>query len=306
MAVDPNTIVPITRDQLAKFLPDNDTIRRFEKLFLIAGSTTPANIEIILSLLQEATIAAGSANATANQANALADRLEQALLLVALSPAVQIPPYPDLVMPPQEQTVIPDNLTPPIQIGTMGEQQADRVKITGGTLDGVTIGATTPGAVTATVLTSTGTTVVGTLLNLSGAGAGQIKFPATQNPSSDVNTLDDYEEGTYTPTAASSAGTITAYTAVGSYTKVGRQVTATFTVAISNNGTGAGRIDVTLPFLSTATYNFTAGGIDSTSSAISFSGVIFPSTSTVRLFKYDGTYPGGTGFTLNMTITYFV
>ena len=29
---------------------------------------------------------------------------------------------------------------------------------------------------------------------------GQIAFPATQNPSADPNTLDDYEEGTWTPT----------------------------------------------------------------------------------------------------------
>src|SRR5665647_161935 len=28
---------------------------------------------------------------------------------------------------------------------------------------------------------------------------GQIPFPATQNPSSDPNTLDDYEEGSWTP-----------------------------------------------------------------------------------------------------------
>src|ERR1035437_6156036 len=36
-------------------------------------------------------------------------------------------------------------------------------------------------------------------IDITGASAGQIKFPATQNPSSDVNTLDDYEEGTWTP-----------------------------------------------------------------------------------------------------------
>lgn len=34
---------------------------------------------------------------------------------------------------------------------------------------------------------------------------GQIVFPATQNASSNANTLDDYEEGTWTPTVGSSA-----------------------------------------------------------------------------------------------------
>jgi len=62
-------------------------------------------------------------------------------------------------------------------------------------------------------------------------GAG-ITFPATQSASSDANTLDDYEEGTFTPTAfgAGSAGTTTYTTQAGTYTKIGRQVTITFAI----------------------------------------------------------------------------
>ena len=57
-------------------------------------------------------------------------------------------------------------------------------------------------------------------------GGGQIKFPATANPSADANTLDDYEEGTWTPTVKNNSGTATGYSnAVGSYTKIGRKVT---------------------------------------------------------------------------------
>jgi hypothetical protein len=61
------------------------------------------------------------------------------------------------------------------------------------------------------------------LLTLSG---GQIKFPATQSASSDANTLDDYEEGTWTPDFdvtdydwSSAPSSIAAY-----YTKIGRLV----------------------------------------------------------------------------------
>jgi hypothetical protein len=61
------TIAPITRDQLARFLPDNDTIRRFEKLFQIAGNTTPINIEIIFRLIEELSIAIGGVDGKANQ-----------------------------------------------------------------------------------------------------------------------------------------------------------------------------------------------------------------------------------------------
>jgi len=55
------------------------------------------------------------------------------------------------------------------------------------------------------------------------SGAG-ITFPATQSASSDANTLDDYEEGTWTPTDNSGAGLT--FTNNGSqYTKIGRAVT---------------------------------------------------------------------------------
>ena len=57
------------------------------------------------------------------------------------------------------------------------------------------------------------------------SGAG-ITFPATQSASTDANTLDDYEEGDFTPTlTASSSGTITTTDRRGRYVKVGRQVT---------------------------------------------------------------------------------
>ena len=54
----------------------------------------------------------------------------------------------------------------------------------------------------------------------SGGGVG-IAFPATQSASSDANTLDDYEEGTFTPTFTNiSAGA----TKTGAYVKIGRMV----------------------------------------------------------------------------------
>lgn len=69
-------------------------------------------------------------------------------------------------------------------------------------------------------------------LNITSAGVldlnqGQIKFPATQVPSADANTLDDYEEGTWTMAVTpSTSGTITLDAGVnqGRYTKIGRQV----------------------------------------------------------------------------------
>ena len=57
--------------------------------------------------------------------------------------------------------------------------------------------------------------------------AGGIKFPATQVPSGDVNVLDDYEEGTWTPgiTFATPGDLSVTYSAqTGRYTKIGRFV----------------------------------------------------------------------------------
>ena len=73
---------------------------------------------------------------------------------------------------------------------------------------------------------------------------GQLKFPATQNASSDANTLDDYEEGTFTPVFdIEGGGTITASgtTLYGLYTKVGRLVTVNLGLTVqSTSGSGAG------------------------------------------------------------------
>jgi hypothetical protein len=57
----------------------------------------------------------------------------------------------------------------------------------------------------------------------SGSGSG-ITFPATQSASTDANTLDDYEEGTFTPTVGGGTTTTGSVTATGTYTKVGRIV----------------------------------------------------------------------------------
>ena len=61
------------------------------------------------------------------------------------------------------------------------------------------------------------------LADISGASAGQIKFPATQHSSADVHTLDDYAEGTWTPTDQSGAGLAFTITSAN-YVKIGKAV----------------------------------------------------------------------------------
>lgn len=79
-----------------------------------------------------------------------------------------------------------------------------------------------------------------------------IKFPASQVAVADANTLDDYEEGTFTPTVVgtSTAGSGTYTAQVGRYTKVGNLVAFTVTLAWSAH-TGTGDIRISgLPFTS--------------------------------------------------------
>lgn len=88
-------------------------------------------------------------------------------------------------------------------------------------------------------------------LDLSGAAAGQIVFPASQNASSNANTLDDFEEGNWTPVIGGSGGTSgQSYTTqVGKYLKTGRCVYISCTVQLSTKGTITSAVQIQgLPF----------------------------------------------------------
>ena len=90
-----------------------------------------------------------------------------------------------------------------------------------------------------------------------------VKFAATQAASSDANTLDDYEEGTWTPvlTFATAGDLNVAYTTqLGTYTKIGRLVTAYCEIVTSTftHTTASGNCQVTgLPFTAAAGMDYT-------------------------------------------------
>ena len=94
---------------------------------------------------------------------------------------------------------------------------------------------------------ATGTVVIsGTTPSLNG-----ITFPATQVPSADANTLDDYEEGTWTPAAegAVTLGTYTPNNVVATYTKIGGIVVLNADFGFSAASGGVAYLVITgLPF----------------------------------------------------------
>lgn len=83
--------------------------------------------------------------------------------------------------------------------------------------------------------------------------SGQLRFPATQSASSDANTLDDYEEGTWTPSigTGSTQPTFTYTSRGGTYVKIGRQVIAWFYAVVSVSSAGSAQAALfpsSLPF----------------------------------------------------------
>lgn len=129
------------------------------------------------------------------------------------------------------------------------------------TLGGVTAGAlTVTGGSTLTTLSLSGASTLAGVVTLTG---GQIIFPATQVPAAGVNTLDDYEEGTWTPVLGGSGGTAgQAYTTqVGRYTKIGKRVTVEGYIVLSAKGTITGNCQIQgLPFTQENTANYFSSG----------------------------------------------
>lgn len=85
---------------------------------------------------------------------------------------------------------------------------------------------------------------------------GQLAFPATANPSANANTLDDYREGTWTPTmlfSGASVGVTYGAATGGRYTRIGRTVFAHAILTLTSKGTSVGAAQIGgLPFTSVA------------------------------------------------------
>jgi len=136
---------------------------------------------------------------------------------------------------------------------------------------------------------------------------GQLAFPATQNPSANANTLDDYEEGAWTPAltfAGASTGITYGATTLGRYTKIGNLVTATGMLVLTNKGSASGPAQITgLPFTAandqiygSATVGY-AAGFSSVSGAVL--ALVLPNLSKI------GLYQSGNGAASGLTNAHF-
>ena len=137
--------------------------------------------------------------------------------------------------------------------GTPGANDMPGRLVFSTTADGGSSPTSSPPAMT---IKSSQEVLIGTSTITANGGILQLKsgitFPATAVAASDANTLDDYEEGTWTPTiyGDATAGTGTYTINNGSYTKVGRTVSVTFSITWTAH-TGSGNMGLRgLPFTS--------------------------------------------------------
>lgn len=121
-----------------------------------------------------------------------------------------------------------------------------------------------------------------------------IVFPASQVASADPNTLDDYEEGTWTPTlSGTDSNPAVTYTAqFGKYTKIGNIVICHILVSGNITTGGAGSLLVTLPFIavnSSLTYAHTKIGYVASTNAILPTGISANNAGAIAAL-YSGSY----------------
>ena len=156
--------------------------------------------------------------------------------------------------------------------------------------------------ITLTGATGSNNPTISTSAGALALGNGQLQFPATQNASSDANTLDDYEEGTWTPVVG---GTATYTTQVGAYTKIGRQVNFRGRLKINVIGTGSAAVISGMPFTAEAgagkestisigywatlasTYTYLSALVDQGGSTLSFYGATAAAASLVSASPFQ-------------------
>lgn len=136
-------------------------------------------------------------------------------------------------------------------------------------------------------------TVTSYLGNSSGSGTG-ITFPSTKNPSSNVNTLDDYEEGAWTPVLSGSSGSAGAYAAsiaVGRYTKIGRVVIVSAGIVLTNLGSWANTVLCSLPIPAATPGNDLAKGAVRIQRH-TFTGTVIAELSSTSAIRFNVTASG--------------
>lgn len=158
----------LTRNQLSEFLPNARAVRAFEQMLDQISDLLPADVQTILAAVEEVSIEASTADARAAQCLDTLNRIADALEVLVMAPA------------DQQQALPIDDLAPPVQVGTLGQQQRDNVSITGGSVTANLTNNQTTLLKSSTTLSNAAAALVATLTN----------SPVTGNPTKWVS-IDD-------------------------------------------------------------------------------------------------------------------
>jgi hypothetical protein len=138
--------------------------------------------------------------------------------------------------------------------------------------------------------------------NLS-SGIG-LAFPASQSASSDPNTLDDYEEGSWTPSYALGSGSATFSTVTAVYRKIGSVVNLSLRFNVSSASSAANLAISGLPFPFLNGIADSSGIMREYALTGAFWGLSFGSATTVSMQRYDNSNSlpnGAPGFSCSFT-----
>lgn len=102
-----------------------------------------------------------------------------------------------------------------------------------------------------------------------------------------------------TPSVAAGSGTFTTVSAALDYEQRGDSVWWDLVVTITTNGTAATSIDVTMPF--TANKRCVAAGREDATTGAMCQGIMLATSNLLKIYKYDNTYPGATGYIIAMS-----
>jgi hypothetical protein len=151
---------------------------------------------------------------------------------------------------------------------------------------------------------ATGTTTTPTAI------VNAVEFPATQVPSANVNTLDDYKEGTWTPVVAfggASVGiTYDATNTTGRYVKIGSTVFVWGRIILTSQGSSTGNATISLPITSSSSLPTAAVTVAFCyqTSPVFNGGIISASSTSLNLIYSGGLFATNAQFTNSTDIVF--
>lgn len=107
----------------------------------------------------------------------------------------------------------------------------------------------------------------------------------------------------YTPSLSAASGSFTSATATGRYKQIGKTVLFSIKIAITTNGTASAAILTSVPVTSAALQQ-SVSGRENAATGYACAGVIFASSTTVYVQRFDGLYLGANGYEIDLQGSY--